>query len=376
MTICCAVYKKQGQTSASHCSIGFTSLDIRHKISAIPNTAPCATPFIAMAEPNAKKRKLTCDWLLQCLHDCGVSDDVRKAVAKLLARTPEDVLRTQSATDLFSFLEDTELDQNCGLTVPRLAMVYLQGKFEALLQKFIRSMAGRNFAGQELSPKDAHTMVVLRGSLELLDDHEETEGGGSDRAAGDALGWVSSRVETEMCAPKHGIIQRLIRDVPRATSYVFEAMVLTQAVAKGGLKLKLSDGSNLCLQFGGTCELYGAKTTRDGVLYRPRGDNYPSTDACGIPNGEEAKKFYFIQIATGREHTRIQKRHLERVPVPKDCTIVPTTCKSLTLQDGQNALKHDARKSGKSVCEQVASAESILDGLADDVKQKFEPGRH
>ena len=279
--------------------------------------------------------------------------------------------------------KETELDQNCGLTVPRLAVVYLQGKFEALLQKFIRSMAGRNFAGQELSPKDARTMVVLRGSLELLDDYEETEGGGSDRAAGDAIGWVSSRVETEMCAPKHGIIQRLIREVPRATSYVFEAMVLTQAVAKGGLKLKLSDGSNLCLQFGGTCELYGAKTIRDGVLYRPRGDNYPSIDACGIPNGEESKKFYFIQIAAGREHTRIQKRHLERVPVPKDCTggvvclyIVPTTCKSLTLQDGQDALKHDARKSGKSVCEQLASAESILDGLADDVKQKFEPGRH
>ena len=145
-------------------------------------------------------------------------------------------------------------------------------------------------------------------------------------------------------------------------------MALTQAVAKGGLKLKLSDGGDLCLQFGGTCELHGAKTIRDGVLYRPRGDNYPSIDACGIPNGEEAKKFYFIQIATGREHTRIQTRHLERVPVPKDCTggvvclyIVPTTCKSLTLQDGQDALKPGARKSGKSVCEQVACAESILE---------------
>ena len=216
--------------------------------------------------------------------------------------------------------KESELDQNCGLTVPRLAVMYLQGEFEAILQKFIRSMAGRNFAGQELSPKDAHTMVVLRGSRELLDEYEETEGGGSDRVAGDVIGWVSSRVGTAMCTHKHGVIQHLIRDVPRATPYVFEAMALTQAVAKGGLKLKLSDGGDLCLQFGGTRELHGAKTIRDGVLYRPRGDNYPSIDACGIPNGEEAKKFYFIQIATGREHTRIQTRHLERVPVPKDCT--------------------------------------------------------
>ena len=280
--------------------------------------------------------------------------------------------------------KESELDQNCGLTVPRLAVLYLQGKFEANLQKFICSVAGRNVAGEEVSHKDAHTMVVLRGSRELLDDdEEETEGGGSDRAAGDVIGWVSTRVETEMCCHTHGVIQHLIRDVPRATPYVFEAMALTQAVAKGGLKLKLSDGGDLCLQFGSTCELHGAKTIRDGVLYRPRGDNYPSIDACGIPNGEEAKKFYFIQIASGREHTRIQSRHLNRIAVPKDCTggvvclyIVPTTCKSLTLQDGQDALKHDARKSGKSVCEQVASAESILDGLAEDVKQKFEPGLH
>ena len=166
--------------------------------------------------------------------------------------------------------------------------MYLQNQFEGSLQKFTHSVAGRNSGGQELSPKDAHTMVVLRGSRELLDDdEEETEGGGSDRAAGDVIGWVSTRVETEMCSHKHGVIQHLIRDVPRATPYVFEAMALTQAVAKGGLKQKLSDGGDLCLQFGGTCELHGAKTIRDGVLYRPRGDNYPSIDACH-PNRNRA----------------------------------------------------------------------------------------
>ena len=67
--------------------------------------------------------------------------------------------------------KERELDQNCGLTVPRLAVTYLQGEFEAILQKFIiHSMAGRNSGGQELSPKDAHMMVVLRGSRELLDE--------------------------------------------------------------------------------------------------------------------------------------------------------------------------------------------------------------
>ena len=143
--------------------------------------------------------------------------------------------------------KEEELYNESGLTVPRLVRSCMKQKFNDELEKFIRSMAGRNFAGQEVSHKDAHTMVVLRGSRELLDDEEETAGGGEDRRAGDAIGWVSSRVETEICSHKHGVIQHLIRDVPRATPYVFEAMALTQAVAKGGLKLKLSDGSNLCL---------------------------------------------------------------------------------------------------------------------------------
>ena len=279
--------------------------------------------------------------------------------------------------------QENELDCNCGLTVPRLAVMYQQGKFEALLRNFIESTTGRNFAGSELPHKDAHTMVVLRGSRELLGEDEETAGGGDDRHAGDPIGWVSSCVEAEMCTKNHEVIQRLIRDVPRTAPYVFEAMVLTQAVAEGGLKLELSTGSDLCLQFGGTRELYGAKKIKDGVLYRPRGDNYPSIDACGIPKVAEVKKFYFIQIATGRQHTRIQWKHLAHIAVPKECVggvvclyIVPTTCSSLTLQDGQGALQEGAQKSGKSVSEQVACAKSILEALPSDVKQKFEPGRH
>ena len=110
---------------------------------------------------------------------------------------------------------------------------------------------------------------------------------------------------------------------------------------------------------------------------------YPSIDACGIPQVAEVKNFYFIQIATGRQHTRIQLKHLAHIAVPKECVggvvclyIVPRTCSSLTLQDGQGDLKEGAQKSGKSVSEQVACAKSILEALPSDVKQKFEPGRH
>ena len=63
-------------------------------------------------------------------------------------------------------------------------------------------MAGRNFAGQEVSHKDAHTMVVLRGSRELLDDdEEESEGGGSDRRAGDVIAGGSQLALRRRCAP-------------------------------------------------------------------------------------------------------------------------------------------------------------------------------
>ena len=83
-------------------------------------------------------------------------------------------------------------------------------------------------------------MVVLRESRELLDDDEEEKPRVVARTVWLVMyiGWVSSRVETAMCTHKHGVIQHLIRDVPRATPYVFEAMALTQAVAKGGLKLE------------------------------------------------------------------------------------------------------------------------------------------
>ena len=128
--------------------------------------------------------------------------------------------------------EENELERNCGLTVPRLAVVYQQGKFEALLRNFIASTTGRNFAGYELSHKDAHTMVVLRGSRELLGEDEETAGGGEDRQGGDPIGWVSSRVETEMCTKNHEVIQRLIREVPRTAPYVFEAMCLLRPLQR------------------------------------------------------------------------------------------------------------------------------------------------
>ena len=101
--------------------------------------------------------------------------------------------------------EKEELYNESGLTLPRLVRACMKHKFNDELQKFIRSMTRRNFAGEEVSHKDAHTMVVLRGSPELLDDDEETESDGKGRTAGDAIGWVSSRVETEMCT--HNIPQ-------------------------------------------------------------------------------------------------------------------------------------------------------------------------
>ena len=54
---------------------------------------------------------------------------MRKAVAKLLARTPEDVLRTQSATDLFSFLEDSVPDRDQRRIVAATLQSRIKGTF-------------------------------------------------------------------------------------------------------------------------------------------------------------------------------------------------------------------------------------------------------
>ena len=271
-----------------------------------------------------------------------------------------------------------ELDGNCGLTVPRLMEAYLSSNenFTKLLRKFIHSTAGQNQAGNEVTHKDAHTMVILRGSGELLDEQEAPD----DRNcyAGEPIGWVSSRVETELLRPS-GAIASMIKKAPRAAPYIFEAMVLDTALTKAGLTLQTDGEESICLKFSGTCQLYDAKTMKieDGILYRARGDNYPSIDACGIP--ETSDILFFIQTTTAREHTRIQRRHLENIRVPPRCSkvvclyVVPTTPRILRLQNGQEALT--GHKGNKPVSETVASAEDVLRLLKDEVKKKFEPGQ-
>ena len=150
-------------------------------------------------------------------------------------------------------------------------------------------------------------------------------------------------------------------------------------VHEAGLQLEGKNSEKLTLRFSERCELWGAKTMRDGVLYRPRGDDYPAIDACGVP--ANSTKFVLMQITTGREHRRIQKCLVEKVPIPKGCKggvlclyIVPSSLSSLKLTDGANALKEGMQKGGKAVSEMVVSASSVLEDLPEDVRQKFEPG--
>ena len=128
---------------------------------------------------------------------------------------------------------------------------------------------------------------------------------------------------------------------------------------------------------------FGERRPWDGVLYRPRGDDYPAIDACGVPANEAegtSPKFVLMQITT-REHRRIQKCLVEKVPIPKGCKggvlclyIVPSSVSSLKLTDGANALKEGMQKGGKAVSEMVVSASSVLEDLPEDVRRKFEPG--
>ena len=289
------------------------------------------------------------------------------------------------------------IEANAGFAVPRLVELFLQKKFQATLERFMDRIAGKNTLGKKSSSKDAHTMVLLRGSAELMgdvpvahatknDDEEQSiiPPFELDGKAGSEIGLASVTVENKIYNLRHdcSAITEMIRLFPKTVAYLFEGLVLNRLVHEEGLHLQGKDCA-LTLRFSERCELWGAKTMRDGVLYRPRGDDYPAIDACGVPANEEgtSPKFVLMQITTGREHRRIQKCLVEKVPIPKGCTggvlclyIVPSSLSSLTLTDGANALKEGMKKGGKAVLEMVVSASSVLADLPEDVRQKFEPG--
>ena len=62
------------------------------------------------------------------------------------------------------------IEANAGFAVPRLVELFLQKKFQHTLERFMDRIAGKNTLGKKSSSKDAHTMVLLRGSAELMGD--------------------------------------------------------------------------------------------------------------------------------------------------------------------------------------------------------------
>ena len=292
-----------------------------------------------------------------------------------------------------------EIGASAGFAVPRLIELFLQKKFQATLEQFMDRIAGKNILGKDSSSKDAHTMVLLRGSAELMGDvpvAHATKNDDEEQSiippfelhgrAGSEIGLASVTVEGKIYNLRHdcSAITEMIRLFPKTVAYLFEGLVLNCLVHEAGLQLKGKNSEELTLRFSERCELWGAKTMRDGVLYRPRGDDYPAIDACGVPANEAegtSTKFVLMQITTGREHRRIQKCLVEKVPIPKGCKggvlclyIVPSSVSSLKLTDGANALKEGMQKGGKAVSEMVVSASSVLKDLPEDVRQKFEPG--
>lgn len=171
-----------------------------------------------------------------------------------------------------------KIEASAGWAVPRLIELYLQSKFAQTLDLFIDRIAGTNTAGKESSAKDAHTMVLLRGSSELMEDVPSAcpterddefqsilptfQQGGE---AGSVIGFASLQVERRMCALRHSntAMIEMIRLFPKAVAYVFEGLVLDRLVHQDGLQLKGKDDAQmLTLLFSERCELWGAETMK------------------------------------------------------------------------------------------------------------------
>eukprot|EP00971_Amphidinium_carterae_P339191 6476836-Amphidinium_carterae.1 len=270
--------------------------------------------------------------------------------------------------------------QLCGEAVPRLIVAVEAKQFQTLLEKFINNICGKqNAAEKQQNVKDAHTMVLLRGSQELS---EETVADAVQKG-GEKMGFVSQCVEnavmTAMNLDNSKSIEDVIRMAPKTAPRIFEKLV-KKHIMSAGLKLAREPhpegwAAALPLLQATQSGEFPISTFVENVLYSGKGDDQKSVDWV-IATG---KVFYLMQVATGASHRRICSRHLRSMQfhVPLSCEsvmylyIVPTSTASLHLTgDAEIVFK------GKKVEHVKASARAVLDKLAEDVQLYFEPHNH
>lgn len=299
-----------------------------------------------------------------------------------------------------------QVAQMCGLNVPRLLVQVQNGTFHTTLRMFVGKIGGKVTAGGEkTAAKDAHTMVLLKHSPELVEDSEHddlNDDGDADDGKvnvqqvedpredpGSFIGFVSAHVEEcvkALCLTREACEKMLEVLGADVAPYVFERLVVNQmnllTTQDDGLALMDSNQSHvMTLKFSQVCELWGATTIKDSVLYRPRKwrGHDPSIDACGIQVIDGKTTLIFIQITKGSSHDRIQVRHVEKIRVPRRCSavlclyVVPTAVDGVSLSNGQGPLTAGSEKGNKPVSEMILAAPSVISSFPEHIRKKFEP---
>ena len=145
------------------------------------------------------------------------------------------------ASTVFTCTDDylDTVEPVCGLVVPCLVTFCAQRgeqRFNDMIRRFIDWVAGVNSADWNSSARDAHTMVILQGSQELIETEEESE---KPPPPGSAIGVVSETVSRELSDLIFNaeFFKHVLRIVSKAAACVFEEVVLQKIVTSDGLNV-------------------------------------------------------------------------------------------------------------------------------------------
>lgn len=289
----------------------------------------------------------------------------------------------------------------CGACVPRLVlgghvplpqMAWEQG-FVSTLETFVNALVGITLQGLDAAPHDAHALLLLQCSLQLVEEAQgeaegnevgetggeageavgQGEGGGLSRVApGEMLQYASTYVQQRVHAAllAKDRLLNFLRAIPQAAPFAFEEIALRWLMqdgleVQGGiLKVEKQTWLEDLLECPSLLQL--------NVVYRPRSRHYPSIDGYAVLMMGTVRTAYLIQITTALRHLKVQSRHVQRLPLASAKTVVclhvVPGCRELKLKDGDGPLLDSASWRGAECREERVSAEAALAGYPEDLR--------
>lgn len=267
----------------------------------------------------------------------------------------------------------------CGDEVPRLVLGtkvlepqqdWLE-KFESTLKGFLGALLGITPQGLSAAPREDHTLLILQPSHKLAEEPGEEAG----PTAGTMLRYVSVHVQREVHCTMliNDLLPGFLAAIPQAAPFAFEELVLRR-LTEVGLEI---EGGTLKMDAESWLEdlLSARSEPKLNVLYRPRSRHYTSIDAYAVRMNGLVRTAYLIQVTTAMKHSKVQLRHVEKLPFAGAaiivCLYIVPAQRYLKLPSGDGPLLPSSGLVSGGCREEIASAEAVLGRFPPHIKDIF-----